>query len=291
MLDSGLSGKERGRDGCKVTEGKAKTGRSGRAARLGPNGAGRAWRSGAGPRQRYLEMDSAYLSVLDRLVSNAVATPAPDALKVKLVDWLNRDVPTPCQGVPLRALTKRCCGAEDWPQQVQSALKLLGAVSHAANRPEPCLWPSSLLAKARKAHDQVECGGGETLARDADPAVLAAALAKRAPRFAGAPDFQFQRLKPKRAGLLKLGQVPGVFVEYQACRDGCRPLTLMAFDTRKDPESEAERMVFNGREFRILRHSGHTSLAWRGERDDWLYLLVTHCSFKNALAMAELVRK
>jgi hypothetical protein len=64
---------------------------------------------------------------------------------------------------------------------------------------------------------------------------------------------------------------------------------LMAFNTKDEPNLDT--VESNGKKYWMTRHNDHTLASWRGSKDGWLYVLVTHCPFRNALALAELMRQ
>ena len=64
---------------------------------------------------------------------------------------------------------------------------------------------------------------------------------------------------------------------------------LMAFNTKDEPQLET--VESDGKQYWMTRHGDHTLASWRGEGDSWLYVLVTHCPFRNALALAQLLRQ
>lgn len=219
-----------------------------------------------------------FLGVLNRLIHGTAAAEAPEPLLAKVFARLDKAAGHPCLSGPTKALAERERCAE-----IRTRLKLLEAVRAVVTTPERKLSPDALLAAAEKVHAEIERGRRRPRAV-ATPDELSPELKG----FAGLPAFRAGRIHAGRCGLVKLGKTKGLFIEYGSCREGCLPSTLMAFKTPRDPD--AETVELNGRRYWASRHAEHTLTAWRGEKDRWLYILICHCPFKNAVALAELLR-
>jgi hypothetical protein len=219
-----------------------------------------------------------FLGVLNRLIHGTAAEAAPEQLLAKVFARLDEAAGHPCVSGPAKALADR-----EHSPETRTRLKLLEAIRVVATAPEGQRGPDALLAGAEKIHAKIERGRHKPR-----PAATPDELSPELKGFAGLPAFRAGRIQASRCGLVKLGKTKGLFIEYGSCREGCLPSTLMAFKTPRDPD--AETVELNGRRYWASRHAEHTLTAWRGEKDRWLYILICHCPFKNAVALAELLR-
>lgn len=192
----------------------------------------------------------------------------------------------PCVNGPTKALAGRAQEPEVWRAEVRTRMALVRAVAELAAVPNAAETSDPLVAAVEQEHEEIEQGHVPSLPGTEDGS-FPADLPPQLRAFAGLPAFQAGRVKPRRMGLIKLGDAQGVFVEYSSCREECRASTLMAFDSPWEPQARV--VEFGGHRYWSARHAAHTFVAWRDEKDGWLHILITHCSFRNSLALAELM--
>jgi hypothetical protein len=229
----------------------------------------------------------AFAGVLEKLIQRNTPNEAPDSLVATVFDRLGVESGDPCIIGPIKASAARDRELEPWRAQVRTQMELLEAVTKVASLPEGAGSLDQFLAAAEEEHERLEKG--------LHPAIAGAPVAgdgERMPEqlrgFAGLPIVRSGRIQPGRWGPLKLGDVRGVFLEYQSCQDRCANNTLLAFDTKAEPRADV--VEFRGGRYWAVRHARHAFIAWRGPKDGWLYILITHCPFKNTLALADLLR-
>jgi len=162
---------------------------------------------------------------------------------------------------------------------------LVEKVGSLAGAPDGKHAQDPVLHAVEKKHAGIE---GRAKTKTFDMKQLKQRLPKELKGFAGAPGLRAGRIAPTRWGLVKLGASQGVFIEYGTCLEKCDKNMLMAFNTKDEPHLET--VESNGKHYWMTRHEDHTLASWRSESDGWLYVLVTHCPFRNALALAQLLR-
>ena len=220
-----------------------------------------------------------FIAALKKLVRRAASDQASDELLARIFTGLKEQTDDPCLAGPVAAWAAREKGLEPWQAEVRAQLELLRAVTDVASLADDPKALHGLVALAEEEHEKLEKGG----------CGAAATPAPAPPQgFAGWPAFQSGRIRPGKSGRLQIGGVRGVFVEYTSCQERCPSNTLLAFDTREDPEAHV--VEFQNSKYWATRHAQHAFIAWRGARDGWLYILVTHCPLKNTLALADLLR-
>ncbi len=244
-----------------------------------------AWKDGSAAEVRP-EFQPEFLGALNRLVRGHAA-PAPDGLLVKVFAGIDQASAVPCVGDPVKALALRgSAGSDACRAEARTKMQLLENVGRLAAVPEGGCQQDAVLSAVEHAHQKIESGAGVT---SFDMAELNTHLPKKLKGFAGVPALHEGRVAPSRWGLVEMGTSHGVFIEYGTCLDTCDKNMLLAFNTKNEPDLETVQL--NGRCYWMTRHENHTLAAWRGEKDGWLYILVTHCPFRNALALAALLRE
>jgi hypothetical protein len=243
-----------------------------------------AWKDG-GRNNLLPEFQPEFLGALDRLVRGK-ADVAPERLLVKVFSKIDAVSEVPCASGPVKVLASREQAGKN-PRRAEAAtrMQLLEKVGRLAGAPEGAYSQDSMLSAIEREHTKIEA---RSPAKAFDLKELKAHLPKELKGFAGVPALHAGRIEPTRWGLVKLGKAQGVFIEYGTCLETCEKNMLMAFNTCKAPRLEA--VELNGNCYWMTRHEHHTLAAWRGEKDGWLYVMVTHCPFRNALALAELLR-
>lgn len=231
------------------------------------------------------EFQPEFLGALNRLVRGG-AEVAPDKLLVKVFTTIDKASEIPCVNGPVKLLASREQGDKDKRcAEAVTRMHLVEKVGCLAGAPEGACRQDSVLTAVEGAHAKIETRSRE---RSFDMKELNKRLPEELKGFAGVPALHAGRIAPTRWGLVKLGRSQGVFIEYNACLETCEKHMLMAFNTKDEPHLEP--LEFCGLRFWMTRHEKHTLTAWRGDRDGWLYVLITHCQFRNALAFAQLLR-
>jgi hypothetical protein len=224
-------------------------------------------------------LDPQFITALKKLVRRAASDQAPDGLLARIFTGLKEETDDPCLSGPVTAWAAREKGLAPWQAEVRAQLGLLRSVTAVASLADDPKALHGLAALAEEEHEKLEKGGYAT----------GQAPAPAPPQgFAGWPAFQSGRIRPGKSGRFEIGGVRGVFVEYISCQERCASNTLLAFDTREDPEAHV--VKFQNSKYWATRHAQHALIAWRGAKDGWLYILVTHCPLKNTLALANLLR-
>lgn len=243
-----------------------------------------AWKD-ASQEEAVPEFQPEFLGALSRLVRGS-GDGAPDGLLVKVFAKLDQESDVECIGGPVTALASRQTqGKDSCCTEAATRLRLVEKVKALAAAPEGQHAKDPILSAIEKEHAEIE---EHAHAKGLAMKELKVHLPKELKGFAGVPALRAGRIMPTRWGLVKLGKSQGVFIEYGTCLETCEKNMLMAFNTKDEPQLETVEM--NGRHYWMTRHENHTMAAWRGENDGWLYILVTHCPFRNALALSELLR-
>jgi len=240
-----------------------------------------AWENGQEPK-----FEPAFLGTLNRLVRGKDEAP-PKELLVKVFAKLDEVAEVECLSGPVKILaSKQGGGGDACCNEAATRMDLLKRVGELAGAPDGEYAQDPVLNAVEKEHAQLET---KKDSQTFDMKDLKSRLPEELKGFAGAPALRAGRIAPTCWGLVKLGDSQGVFIEYGTCLETCDKNMLMAFNTKDEPNLDT--VELNGRDYWMTRHNDHTLASWRGSKDGWLYVLVTHCPFRNALALAELIRQ
>jgi hypothetical protein len=241
-----------------------------------------AWKDQSEPR-----FEPAFLGTLNRLVRGK-KEPAPKQFLVKVFAKLDEVAEVACLSGPVKVLASRqkAKGEDACCAEAATRMDLVEKVGGLAGTPDGGHEHDPVLDAAEKEHARIET---QKKTKTFDMKQLKNRLPKELKGFAGVPALHSGRIAPTCWGLVKLGGSQGVFIVYGTCLETCDKNMLMAFNTKDEPHLDA--VESGGKRYWMTRHEDHTLASWRGETDDWLYVLVTHCPFRNALALAQLLRE